>query len=228
MQPSPSEDSERRKEQQGTFSQAGYSHSPPYPQQQQQSQTRADPFNMNPLGSSLPDLSYQAYGQLPPQRYAPGPSSSGLVYQLPNAPQFAGAQGLNPSGNSPYNVPYQGQYQGIYAPGNTPSPPHLQSSTSPTNQFYHNQGFIGQQPGSPYFMQSNQYNPQSQMYSTVPSQYGSRNSFSGDPRLQGQQRANEYLGVNYVGGGTGRPSSISKYSSNSVYFAILQLDGFSG
>jgi hypothetical protein len=218
MQPSPSdqyEGTERRKELQETFPQANYSNPLLYsPPQQQQPPMRADSFSMNSLGSALPDLSYQSYGQLSSQRYAPGASSSNLLYQLPNTTQFVGAQGINSSGNSPYSMPYQGQYPGIYATGH--GPPHMQSSTSPTNQFYHNQAFQQQQQqqqqqqNPPYFMQPNQYTPQGQMYSQLQSQYGQRNNFVGDPRLQSQQRANEYLGINYASGVDGRSSSIGK------------------
>jgi len=203
------DESEERKQRQGSNPQ-----SQAYTQQQQLPQTRMDSFNMNSIGATLPDLSYQNYGQLQPQRYALGHSSStGLIYQLPNPPQFSTAQTLAPSSNSPYNIPYQGQYQGMYAPGHTPSPPHLQSSTS---QFYQNQAFMPQQQqqGSAYFIQSSQYSPQGHMYPPVPSptQYGPRSGFSGgDPRLQAQQRTNEYLKASYPSG-TVRPTSISMYS----------------
>jgi hypothetical protein len=212
------EDSEGRKGQQGIPSQTSYPHSQPYPQQQYPSQTRAESFNMNALGSALPDLSYQNYGPSLPQRYAA--SSSGLVYH-PQAPQFAGAQNLAPSGNPQYNVPYQGQYQGIYPQGQSPSPPHLHPGVpAASNQFYHNQMFLGQQQqGSPYFVQPSQYSPQNQMYPTLPSptQYNSRSSFPGDTRFQTQQRANEYLDANYTSGGAGRSSSIGELIPYSSY-----------
>jgi hypothetical protein len=87
MLPPPSDhydDNEGRKQRQGTPSQASYPHSQAYPQHQLPTQTRMDPFNMNLLGATLPDISYQNYGQLQPQRYGHGQSSPGLIYHLPN------------------------------------------------------------------------------------------------------------------------------------------------
>lgn len=222
LQPSPTgiyDDSEAGKEQMAATSQSNFHQSQSYPQQQYPSQTRADSYNMNTLTTALPDLSYQNYDHLQPQRYASGPSPSGLAYQLPNVQQYASAQNLAPSGSSHYPMPYQGHFQGqfpgLYAQAHSPSPPHLQHTGSvASNHFYNNQGFMGQQQqqGSPYYVQPGQYSPQAQMYPAIPSpgQYGARNSFSGDTRFQTQQRTNESLGVNYSGGAIGRSSSIGE------------------
>lgn len=218
-QPSPTgiyEDNEARRGQSGTPLESNIPLSQLYQQQQFSSNTRAGSFAMNSLTTTLPDLSYQNYNQLQTQRFVSAPSSSGLVYQMPNVQQFPSAQALGPSGNTQYNMPYQGQFQGhfsgLYAQGHSPTPPHLHHTGSATsNQFYLNQGFMGQQQqqSSPYLMQPGQYSPQGQMYPPVPSpgQYGARNSFSEDTRFQ-IQRPNESLGLNYSGGGTGRSSSI--------------------
>ena len=211
------DESEARRAQHGAFqstsSHSGHSPNQPYPPQQHTSQSRQEPFGMTSLSSALPDVSYQSYNQLAPQRYPPSPSSSALAFQMQNIPQFGNPSAMGqPAGNAPYNIPYQAQYQGMYAQGHAPSPQHLQSTTPSGTQFYHGQGFIGQpqQPGSPFFIQPSQYGPQGHMYATSPSvaQYGVRGSFPNESRVLPQQRSNEYLG----GGSSapGRSSSIGK------------------
>jgi hypothetical protein len=182
--------------------QTGYPPMQTYVSQQHAQHARPDGFNMASIGNALPDLAYQSYGNVPPQRYPQGPASPGLVYQVQNIPQYTGAPNVSPS-TATYGMQYQGQYPAMYA-GNTAQ--HLQA---PGAQFYHSQGFVGQpqQQGSPYLVQPNQYGPQGQMYTGSPSPYGMRSSFSGDSRLLGQQRSNEYLGAS-ASGPTGRSSSI--------------------
>jgi hypothetical protein len=176
---------------------------------QQHIQARPELFTMNPLATALPDLSYQSYGQMQPQRYPTGPSSSGLFYHLQNAPQYAGQQSVG-STNASYQ--YQGPYQGMYAANSTPSPTQPQPGTAVGSQLYH-QGFMGQphQQGSPYFIPPSHYNAQSsQIYPGLqqPAQYGTRGNFVADGVLQ--QRGNDFLGVAPPGGGPRSSSSISE------------------
>jgi len=206
--PGPHEGEDARKSQQGTSSQntthVGHIPGQQYFPQQQNLQTRPEPFNLGPLSAALPDPSYQNYGQ--PQRYPSASQSSGIIYQMQNPPQFGGPQAMSPT-NAPY--PYQAQYQSIYATGNSPSPPHLQQGPAMGNQFY--QGFIGQQQqlGTPPFIQPSHY---SQMYSGMPQpqQYGPRGGYSADSQIPQQQRPNEYLGVISPTGGSGMPSRIGE------------------
>jgi len=156
---------------------------------------------MNTLGNALPELSYQNYGNLPPQRFTPGSSPSTLGYQMQNVPQFAGSSpsGHSPS-NMPYNYPYQPQFQATYASVHTPSPQHFQSGDGTGNQFYQTQEFMGQpqQPGSPFFVQPNQFMTQNPMYpgGGPAGQYGGMVG-------QNQQRGSHYpvagAGVGLIG-----------------------------
>jgi hypothetical protein len=184
--------------------QTGY---PPqsYSSQQHIQHGSSENFNMSAVGNALPDLSYQGYGQVPPQRYPQGPASPGLLYPIQNVPQYTGATSVSPA-SATYHMPYQGQYQGMYGASNPAQ--HLQPGTA-GGQFYPNQGYVGQQQqqGSPYLVQPNQYGVQSQIYSGMSPQYGMRSSFSGESRLSGQQRATEFLGAS-VSGPAGRSSSI--------------------
>lgn len=185
--------------------QPGYPPMQPYSSQQHIQHARSENFNMNALGNALPDLAYQSYGHVPPQRYPQGPASPGVLYQVQNVPPYTGAPSVSPS-SATFNMQYQGQYQGMYATGNPAQ--HLQPGAA-GGQFYPNQGFVGhqQQQGSPYLVQPTQYGVQSQMYTGSPSQYGMRGSFSGETRLPGQQRATEFLGAS-AAGPAGRSSSI--------------------
>ena len=193
--------------------QTGYPPAQAYSSQQHVQHARPESFNMVAVGNALPDLAYQGYAQVSPQRYPQGPAPPGLLYQIQNVPQYTGAQNVS-SSSATYNMPYQGQYQTLYGATHTGSPQHLQLGPAPAGQFYHNQGFVGQpqQQGSPYPIQSNQYGSQGQMYSGSPSQYGMRGGFSGDSRLPGQQRPYEYLSTSTTGP-TGRSSSIGKYET---------------
>src|SRR6266536_5501406 len=178
---------------QPNISQGSYPYMHSYPTQQHTSQARQDPFSLSSLATALPYFSNQNYGNIPPQRFAPWSSPSALGYQMQHVPQFAGSSpsGQSPS-NMPYNYPYQSQFQANYAPGPTPPPQHFQSGARTGNQFYQNQGFIGQpqQPGSPFFVQPNQYVSQNPMYpgSAAAGQHGGRMD-------QNQQRVSEYTGA---------------------------------
>jgi hypothetical protein len=186
-----------------------------YSSQQHIQYPRPEGFNMAALGNALPDLAYQGYGQVSSQRYPQSPASPGILYQLQNVPQYTGAPNISPS-LATYNMTHPAQYQGMYGAGHAGSAQQLSSDTAAGNQFYHNQGFEGQQQqqGSPYLMQPSQYASQGQIYGGSPSQYGMRSSFSGDSRLPGQQRPNEYL-VASAGGSNGRSGSIGTYESTS-------------
>ena len=194
-------------------SQIGYPQMQPYSSQQHIQHPRPEDFNMAALGNALPDLAYQGYGQVSSQRYPQGPASPGMLYQLQNVPQYAGAPNISPS-SATYNMTYPAQYQGMYGAGHAGSTQHLSSGTVAGNPFYHNQGFVGQQQqqGSQYILQPSQYAPQGQIYGGSPSQYGMRSTFSGDSRLPRQQRPNEYL-VASAGGLNERSGSIGTYES---------------
>ena len=210
-----SENETRRGQQQPSpaqSSQLNYPQMQAYSSQQHVQHARPEGFNLTSLGNALPDLSYQGYGQVSPQRYSQGPASPGMLYQFQNVPQYTGAPSVSPS-SATYNMPYPAQYQGMYGAGHPGSAQHLSPGAQASSQFYHNQGFIGQQPqqGSPYLVQPSQYGPQGQIYSGSPSQYGMRGTFSGDSRLSGQQRSNEYLAAS-AGGQSGR-SSLGTYEN---------------
>jgi hypothetical protein len=185
--------------------QPGYPPMQSYSPQQHIQPTRPENLNMNALGNALPDLAYQGYGHVPPQRYSQNPAaSSGLLYQVQNVSPYSGAPNISPS-SATFNMQYQGQYQGMYGTGNPAQ--HLQPGTT-GGQFYPNQGFVGhqQQQGTPFLVQPNQYGRQSQMYAGSPSQYGMRANFSGESR-PGQQRAADFPGAS-TAGPAGRSSSI--------------------
>lgn len=227
------EESESPRPQHGSYSQLPYSQPQSYSHQQYAAPTtREDSFNMSPLGSTLPDISYQNY--IPSQRY--GPASSSTLYQVPSGQQYTGTQAVHQPGSIHY-MPYQGQYQTIYNQGTSPSA-HLQTGhPGVSNQFYHNQSFIGQPQPSPYFMPPSQYTHQNQMLSpSAIAQYASRSGYSGEPhfqgqgqernQVQGQQRGNEYQGVGFpIGGvaGGARNSSIGQYLTF-LYFEELNPD----
>ena len=185
----------------------GYPPSQSYSPQQHIQQGRSENFNMNALGNALPDLAYQSYGHLQPQRYPQGPVSPGLLYQIQNVPQYTGNASITPS-TAAYNIPYQGQYQGMYGAGNPAQ--HLQTGAA-GGQFY-NQGFVAQQQqqGTPYLVQPNQFGVQNQMYGGSPTQYGMRGGFSGENRVSGQQRPPEFLGAS-AGGQAGKSSGIGTW-----------------
>jgi hypothetical protein len=194
-------------------SQGNYPHGQSFPAQQHGSQSRQENFNMAPLGTALPDMSYMNYSNVSPQRYASGPSPSAHLYQLQNMPQLTGPASMNPPAtNMPYNVQYQAPYQGMYVPAQNQSSANSQPGLNLGNQFYQGQAFMGQTPVSPYFIQPGQYGPQSQMYSTSPSmgQYGPRGSFTGDNRPPPQQHSGEHQPGSLIDGAQRRSSSIGE------------------
>jgi hypothetical protein len=180
--------------------------------------TRGENYNMNALGTALPDLSYQNY--MPLQRNPSG--SAGVLYPVPTGQQYATAQTFSTPTNSQYNMNYQAQYPGVYNLGHSASVPQISSGTPATsNQFYHNQTFIGQQQqqqqSPPYFVQPNQYNRHNQMYSPIPSvQYASPASFSSDTRFHTQHRDGDYLGA-----GGGFPSGGAVWSGSTGQHSFL-------
>ena len=218
---SPDDDGEPRNSQQGNSSHGAYTqsshHSP-----QQNPQARAESFNMNHLGTALPDVSYQQSYSSQQARYPSAQSPTGQLFQQNHAPQFSGSPGIQSPANMTYNPQYNNQYQGPYVSTQTPSPPHLQPGSPAANQFYQNQIILAQQQqqhqhhqqqlhGAAYYIQQGHYNPQTQMIPGVmaTAQYGARNNFSGGGRPQ-QQHANEYINSGSGGFGSIR-SSICKF-----------------
>ena len=177
--------------------QTGYPQMQSYLTQQHVQHSTPEAFNMNILGTALPDPGNHGFGYFPPQRYPPGLVSPGITYQVPNAYQYTGAStGMSPSSVT-YNIQYRNQYQGLYLSGHTPSAEHLQTGVAPGNQYYYGQGFAGQQQQqqiSPHLMHPNQYGPPGRIYAGNPPQYDMRSSFSGDSSLSGQQHTSEQLG----------------------------------
>ena len=209
------ENSPRTDGQYAIASSSNYQPSHQYSHQQQLPQARPDTFNMSSVEGALPDLSYQNYG---PQRY-PSAQSPALSYPVQqNIQQFATPQTMTRSAHVSYNMPYQAQYQGMYGASQNLSPPHLQAGES--SQFYHSQGFMGQQPGQQqqvpqYFIQPGPYSLHNPMYSGMPpsGQYGSQHGrFSPANRFPIQQRGNEYLGLDSGGGSSGRQSSVGMFT----------------
>ncbi|KAH8602855.1 YT521-B-like domain-containing protein [Bisporella sp. PMI_857] len=215
---SPYEDGDAREGQQGSSLQTNRSPSSQF-NDQHNSPTGPNTFDMNHLGHALPELPYQQSHSLQHQRYP-----SAHLPRLPNYPQnasqFPTAQGFSSPGNAPYNIQYQNQYQGAFPPSQTPSPPHLQAGATSANQFYQNQMYMAQQQflqNPAYYIQPGQYSPQNQMYPGFPPnmQYGSRSSFPGDSRQQLQHNPNVHLGANTSGAAPGR-SSIAPSSNQST------------
>jgi len=195
-------------------SQGNYPQGHPFPSQQHGSQNQQEHFNMNSLGTALPDMSYLNYSNASPQRYPSGPSPSAHVYQIQNMPQPGGLASMNPTAtNLPYNVQYQAPYQAMYVPGQNQTNANQQAGLNIGNQFYQGQAFMGHPPVAPYFIQPGQYGAQSQMYSAHPQlgQYGPRGSFTGDNRSLPQQRSGELQVGTSTDGQQRRSSSISEF-----------------
>jgi hypothetical protein len=209
----------------GSGSHGNYPHGQSFPAQQHGSQNQQEQFNMAPLGTALPDMSYMNYSNASSQRYPSGPSPSAHLYQLQNMPQLGGPASIStPATNIPYNVQYQAPYQGMYVPGQSQSNPNSQPGLNIGNQFYQGQAFMGQAPMSPpYFVQPGQYGSQSQMYSTSPSlgQYGARGPFTGDNRALPQQRSGEHQLGNPTDGVQRRSSTIGALETfRSMYIKL--------
>lgn len=191
--------------------QANYQYMNQY-HQQQSSAARQDSFNMGSLGVALP--SYPDYNAPGAQRYHQGSAPSALGYQMQNAQQYSGSpMGLS-GASSPYTNAYTTQYQGQYVPAHAPSPQNMQHSVNTTGQIYNNPGFMGQpqQQGQQFFIQQNQYLPQSPVFPVISGgpQFGGRGNFSGDPRLHAQQRGRDFPGAGSTLGNSGRSSSIGE------------------
>lgn len=185
---------------------------------QQFSQGQSNPFGLTALANSLPDATYQNYGNPPTQRYSSGQSPSPLMYQFPNVPQFANQQPMGqPYQNMQYGVGYQAQYQGMYGQAQTQQSHLQQAALSNGNQFYQGQGFMGQQQqmSPPFMIQAGQYGVQGQVYPVSSGSYGARGGFLGEVRQSGQPRGSEYLSGSSAGGTPGRASSIASSPAQS-------------
>lgn len=189
-------------------SQANYPNHNAY-SQQSMSPMRSDSFNMNQFGASLP--SYQEYSNHPTQRYSPSPSIQN--YQPHNMHQFSSSPNNLRGHNSVYGNNLNTQYQGQYIPSQASSQ-NIQLAGNPGALFYNAPGYGSQaqqqqqqqqQQGQAYYIQHNQYMPQSPVFPVMPSpQFVSRGAFSSHLQ-QNQQRGKEF-GF----GSQGRSNSMSK------------------
>ncbi len=175
-----------------------------------------DAFSLTPLSNALPDNVYQSYNNVPNQRYPSGPSTSPLMFQMPNVQQFANQQAMGqPMANMPYGMGYQPQFQGMYSPSHVQQQQNTQPGLNTGNQFYQSQGFMGQpQQMAPQFLvQPTQYSMQGQVYTGASSSgpYGPRSGFHGG--VPAQQRAHEYISSSSTGGTPRRSSSIGEYKA---------------
>lgn len=172
-----------------------------FPSQQHAPQHRPDAFNMNNIGGALPDVQYQNYNMIQ-QRQMPGHSPS---YPIQSMAQFPTSQASNPSMIA-YTIPYQGQFNTMYPANHAPSSHQMQGPTN-NSQFFQSQGYTGQsqQPGAPYYIQSNQYGPQGHMYPAPSPQYALKNPYSSEVRQQSQQ-GSDHLRTSVSG--AGRSNSI--------------------
>ncbi|KAF7894403.1 uncharacterized protein EAF01_009854 [Botrytis porri] len=164
-------------------------------------------FNMTTLSVTLPDMSYQNYGQRFPQ--SPG-APLPFMYQT----QFANQGILSPPPTaSSYSTPYQAQYGG-YTSNQQMHQQHMHMAAT-NHQFYVGQGYMGQphqqpqqyQAGSQYYIQPGSYGQQGQIYTgnQMGLQYPQRGSFSGGNRPMSQHRND--LPVN-VTGQVGKSNSV--------------------
>ncbi|CAD6441416.1 4ae0da81-dcda-412f-a481-07960a0d47e7 [Sclerotinia trifoliorum] len=167
-------------------------------------------FNMTALGATLPDMSYQHFGQRFPQ--SPG-APPHFMYQT----QFANQGIMSPPPTAAtYNAPYQTQY-GIYPSNQQMQQQHMHMA--PNNaQFYVGQGYMGQpqqQAGSQYYIQPGTFGQQGQNYTgnQMGSQYPQRGSFSGDSRPFSQQRNDLFVNVT---GQAGRSNSVASSPTQST------------
>lgn len=166
-------------------------------------------FNMTTLGATLPDMSYQHYGQRFPQ--SPG-APPHFMYQT----QFANQGIMSPPPTaSTFNPSYQTQY-GIY-PNQQMQQQHMHMATN-NAQFYVSQGYMGQpqqQAGSQYYIQPGTFGQQGQNYTgnQMGLQYPQRGSFSGDNRPLSQQRNDLFINVT---GQAGRSNSVASSPTQST------------
>ncbi|QSZ35342.1 hypothetical protein DSL72_008212 [Monilinia vaccinii-corymbosi] len=168
-------------------------------------------FNMTTLGASLPDMSYQSYGQRFPQSpSAPQP----FMYQM----QFANQGILSPPSTVPssYATPYQTQY-GVYSSSQQMQQQHMHMAAN-NPQFYMGQGYMGQpqlqQTGSHHYIQPGGFGQQGQIYTGNPTgvPYPQRGSFSSDNRPMSQHRNDLFP---HVTGQAGRPHSAASSQTQS-------------
>ncbi|TGO39238.1 hypothetical protein BHYA_0057g00030 [Botrytis hyacinthi] len=167
-------------------------------------------FNMTTLSVTLPDMSYQNYGQRFPQ--SPG-APLPFMYQT----QFANQGILSPPPTaSSYSTPYQTQYGG-YASNQQMHQQHMHMAAT-NHQFYVGQGYMGQpqqyQAGSQYYIQPGSYGQQGQIYTgnQMGVQYPQRGSFSGENRPMSQHRNDLFVNVT---GQVGKSNSVVQYSHRS-------------
>lgn len=160
-------------------------------------------FNMTTLGATLPDMSYQNYGQRFPQ--SPG-APQPFMYQT----HFANQGIMSPPPTaSPYSAPYQTQY-GMYTPNQQVQQQQMHMVTN-NPQFYVGQAYMAQpqQTGSQYYIQPGSFGQQSQLYTgnQMAAQYQQRGSFSGETRSLPQQRNDLFINVT---GQAGRSNSVGE------------------
>ncbi|KAA8577271.1 hypothetical protein EYC84_007246 [Monilinia fructicola] len=168
-------------------------------------------FNMTTLGATLPDMSYQSYGQRFPQ--SPG-APQPFMYQM----QFANQGILSPPPTaSSYTNPYQTQY-GVYPSNQQMQQQHMQMVTN-NPHFYAGQGYMGQpqpqQTGSHYYIQSGSFGQQGQIFTgnQIGAQYPQRGSFSSESRPMSQNRNDVFVNMT---GQSGGPNSASSPTQSSV------------
>ncbi|KAF7878883.1 hypothetical protein EAF04_000086 [Stromatinia cepivora] len=167
-------------------------------------------FNMATLGATLPDMSYQNYGQRFPQ--SPG-ALPHFMYQT----QFANQGIMSPPPTaSTYTTPYQTQY-GIYPSNQQVQQQRMHMATN-NAQFYVAQGYMGQpqqQAGSQYYIQPGSFGQQGQNYTgnQMGLQYPQHGSFSGDNRPLSQQRNDFFVNVT---GQAGRSNSVASSPTQST------------
>jgi hypothetical protein len=183
---------------------------------QAQAASRSSLFNMNSLGSALPDnVNYgQGFVQQSPQRFASG-QQAGLVFPMQQPGQYPGQMGSNQPTNQQYNMQYQQQYA-----RQLPAPIHPSGPGS--QQFMQHPGFGAtqhQQPTSPYYYQQAQYSPQGQVYGGTPAQqyaaqYSNRSNLpsEGGPSTQRGIEQRGAPGAGASGGSTG-PGAAGRLAS---------------
>ncbi len=182
-------------------------------------QGRMDSFNMANIGSALPEMQYQNYGQIPLQRY---PQASTIMYQPQNMAQFGSPNTINQNlRTGHYNMPFAHQYQGFYTPDNAQLPQGNPSSINTSSQFYQGHNFIAQHPqqqmGTPYFVPG-QYGPQTPVYmgNSSPVQYGFQGGLVADTRNTIQPRETDFSG-GMPARIPGQPSSIGTQNAEKSY-----------
>ena len=172
---------------------------------------------MSALGGALP-----TYPDFANQRYPTSSSPSTLQYQMPGMHQYANAPSHSGVGTG-YTMAYS-QYQGQYPSGHVVSPQNPQAGVQSGGQFYNAPGYMGtsQQQGQQFYIQPNQYVPQSSAYPAMPGsgQFSGRSGYAVDPRLQVQQRSHDF-GPPQGFGAQGRSNSVGKSQGRSLLLREL-------